>query len=192
LVVQNIFALLDHRLDWLSYWGPEEAQKLRDKVLVVGAGTWQEAQRKALKDPSNIARLGARMHHIEEASEIGDELLYRFNADAIYLDPMLETEIQERNCGIHKALDLPTSTASEVARLASRAAESGRQYRWVEAYLSRLIAKHPEILDRNTISATRSDVSTEEDILLSLPCFQLDELSLPSATCEKRSSVLRR
>jgi len=134
-------------------------------VLVVGAGTWQEAQKKALKDPSNVTRLGARMSHIEEVSEIGEELLFRFNANVIFLDPMIETEIQERICSIHKALELPVPAATEVARLASRASELGRQYRWIEAYLSRLIAKNPEVLDRNTRPPEQNDASAAEEIL---------------------------
>ena len=138
-IVQNVFSLLDNRLDCVGYWTAADSRLLEEKVMIIGAGTWQKTQKEALSDAANLSRMGARIDRIEGAFEIPEELLFRFNVDVIYLDPMLEVEIQERIAEIHRDLNLPAPAASRIAELASRAASSHRQVRWLEAYVSKLI-----------------------------------------------------
>jgi SpoVK/Ycf46/Vps4 family AAA+-type ATPase len=139
-IVQNVFALLDNRLGSLTYWSEEDSRLLEQKILIIGAGTWQEVQKESLSDPGNITRRGARMDRIEAASAIPEELLFRFSADVIFLDPMIETEIQERIAQIHRDLNEPVK-ASTVADLAHRSVVSNREMRWLEAYVSRLLRR---------------------------------------------------
>ena len=109
--------------------------------MIIGAGTWQKTQKAALTDSANVSRKGARIDRIEGDSEIPEELLFRFNADVVYLDPMLEVEIQDRIAKIHQDLNLPAPVASRIAELASKASSSNRQMRWLEAYVSKLMEK---------------------------------------------------
>ena len=140
-VVQNVFSLLDNRLDSVPYWTEADSRFLEAKVLILGAGTFQRSQKAALTDSANVSRKGARIDRIERDSEIPEELLFRFNADVVYLDPMLEVEIQDRIARIHQDLNLRAPVASRIAELASRASSSNRQMRWLEAYVSKLIEK---------------------------------------------------
>ena len=140
-VVQNVFSLLDNRLDSVPYWTEADSSFLEAKVLILGAGTFQRSQKAALTDSANVTRKGARIDRIERDSEIPEELLFRFNADVVYLDPMLEVEIQDRIARIHQDLNLRAPVASRIAELASRASNSNRQMRWLEAYVSKLIEK---------------------------------------------------
>jgi hypothetical protein len=139
-IVQNVFALLDNRLGSLAYWSEEDSRLLEQKILIIGAGTWQKVQKESLSDPGNVSRRGARMDRIEAASAIPEELLFRFSADVIFLDPMIETEIQERIAQIHRDLNEPVK-ASKLGELAHRCASSNRQMRWLEAYVSRLLRR---------------------------------------------------
>ena len=140
-VVQNVLSLLDNRLDSVPYWTETDSRLLEEKVMIIGAGTWQKTQKAALTDSANVSRKGARIDRIERDSEIPEELLFRFNADVVYLDPMLEVEIQDRIARIHQDLNLRAPVASRIAELASRASSSNRQMRWLEAYVSKLIEK---------------------------------------------------
>jgi hypothetical protein len=140
-IVQNVFSLLDNRLDCVGYWTAADSHLLEEKVMIIGSGTWQKTQKAALSDSANVSRRSAGIDRIEGDSEIPDELLFRFNADIIYLDPMLEVEIQDRNAKIHQDLNLPAPVASRIAELASKASSSNRQMRWLEAYVSKLMEK---------------------------------------------------
>ena len=140
-IVQNVFSLLDNRLDCVGYWTAADSRLLEEKVMIIGSGTWQKTQKAALSDSANVSRRSARIDRIEGDSEIPDELLFRFNADIIYLDPMLEVEIQDRIAKIHQDLNLPAPVASRIAELASKASSSNRQMRWLEAYVSKLMEK---------------------------------------------------
>ena len=140
-VVQNVFALLDNRLGSTSYWTQEDSRFFQASTMIIGCGTWQSAQRESLSDPGNITRRGARMDRIETAMAIPEELLFRFSADVIFLDPMLETEIQERIARIHRELGEPVPKGTKLAKLAHKAASSNRQVRWLEAYVSRLLRR---------------------------------------------------
>ena len=140
-VVQNVLSLLDNRLDSVPYWTETDSRLLEEKVMIIGAGTWAKTQKAALTDSANVSRKGARIDRIERDSEIPEELLFRFNADVVYLDPMLEVEIQDRIARIHQDLNLRAPVASRIAELASRASSSNRQMRWLEAYVSKLIEK---------------------------------------------------
>ena len=139
--VGNVMALLDNRLSSVAYWTQEDSRFLEDRLLILGAGTWQKEEKISLSDPANIAQRGARMDRIEAAYAIPEELLFRFSADVIFLDPMIETEIQERLAQIHRDLSEPVPKATKLAEFAHRAASSNRQMRWLEAYVSRLLRR---------------------------------------------------
>ena len=135
-ILTSLYNLLDGRLDSHPDWSEEDCRLLNTQVPCVGAGTWQRLQRKAIRGASNVASCGARLEQIEAESEIPEELLFRFNANTIYIDAPLEREIQERIADIHRDLGTAAPCASKIAKLATRAAASNRQLRWLEAYLS--------------------------------------------------------
>ena len=122
-ILTSLYNLLDGRLDSHE----EDCRLLNTQVPCVGAGTWQRLQRKAIRGASNVASCGARLEQIEAESEIPEELLFRFNANTIYIDAPLEREIQERIADIHRDLGTAAPCASKIAKLATRAAASNRQ-----------------------------------------------------------------
>jgi hypothetical protein len=134
-VLGCLYELLDSRLDSHPDWSEGDCQRLAN-IMLVGAATFQSQQCKAMKNIDNVARRGARLEQIEAESEIPQELLFRFNASTIYIDAPFEREIQERIADIHRDLGTAAPCASKIAKLATRAAASNRQLRWLEAYLS--------------------------------------------------------
>jgi hypothetical protein len=135
-VMAEIYCLLDRELGsggtLSSPWKPEHAEKLRRNVFLVGSGTWQDlwAKQKALSigfcpgNPSPDSDMNPRVRH---AGVIPDELLNRFNADWIMLDPYTVDDFRN----IAGQLKLGPAVLDPLA-----AAASGLNFRAVEAALT--------------------------------------------------------
>jgi ATPase family associated with various cellular activities (AAA) len=44
-IVQNVFSLLDNRLDCVGYGTASDSRRLEEKVMIIGSGTWQKTQK---------------------------------------------------------------------------------------------------------------------------------------------------
>ncbi len=75
---------------------------------------------------------------LDSQTAIPDELLFRFNADVLILEPLTVEEFAERITLIRKELNLTALPKTKLTALARQASASGKHNRWLEAYLSRI------------------------------------------------------
>lgn len=140
-VQQEAYALLDRRLESFDGWTPERMRRFREGYLIIGAGTWQNLQptrTKSLGFGDSVTIDGPRRVNLDVQKAIPDELLFRFNADIVWLDPLKTDEIRDRIVKIYSDLSLPLPDVARIKDLASRAVASGKQHRWLEALVSNL------------------------------------------------------
>ncbi len=135
-VMAEIYCLLDRDLGGggtlASPWKPEHAEKLRRNVFLVGSGTWSDlwAKQKAPSIgfcPGSASAGGDMNRRVRHAGVIPDELLNRFNADWIMLEPYTVEDFRS----IAGQLKLGPAVLDPVA-----AAASGLNFRAVEAALT--------------------------------------------------------
>lgn len=132
-LLTELFGVIDRQLGVVegsrSGWTPELLQKLRDRVFIIGAGTWQDLWRGS----SGGIGFGGRAQspdmtdRIRRANVIPIELLNRFNADWVVLEPYTAQDFAE----IVEGLKLPPGVLDPMA-----AAESGYNFRAVEMALT--------------------------------------------------------
>lgn len=138
-VQQEIFALLDARTDSFPEWEPELREKLVKDFFIVGAGTWQSeysVRRRSLGFGATPPEHSWEID-VNQQKEIPEELLMRFNAEVLYLQPLKKDEFATRLCAIHAELGLPELSHDQLDLLTTEAVTSGRHNRWLEAYVSR-------------------------------------------------------
>jgi len=158
-VQQEIYAVLDARTDSFPDWDPALREKLIRNFFIVGAGTWQSqyaCHRRSLGFGATAPDHAWELK-VEQQTEIPEELLMRFNADVLYLQPLTKNEFAERICDIHTDLRLLEPSGDRLERLANAAVESGRHNRWLEAYASRLIQETVDTLDFELPQQSRSE-----------------------------------
>ena len=132
-LLTELFGVIDRQLGVAegsrSSWTPELLQKLRERVFIIGAGTWQDLWRES----SGAIGFGGRAQptdmpdRIRRANIIPVELLNRFNADWVVLESYTAQDFAEIAAG----LKLPDGVLDPVA-----AAESGYNFRAVEMTLT--------------------------------------------------------
>ncbi|MDI1248816.1 MAG: AAA family ATPase [Lacunisphaera sp.] len=135
-VMAEIYCLLDRELSGggslSSPWKPEHAEKLSRNVFLVGSGTWQDLWTKRKAPSIGFCPGGASADRdmsprIRHAGVIPDELINRFNADWIMLEPYTVEDFRN----IAGQLKLGPAVLDPVA-----AAASGLNFRAVEAALT--------------------------------------------------------
>jgi hypothetical protein len=80
---------------------------------------------------------------------IPEELLFRFNARLIEIQPMTAAELLQRIEAIHRELSMPELEPSVLDALVREAIASRKNTRWLEAYLFSILRDprnrwHPE------------------------------------------------
>lgn len=142
-VYDEIFCLLDGRLDGIDGWDAALEHRARADMLIVCAATFQDLYRKKVGAPGEALF----DQQWEEASirdalatqeVLPEELLYRFGA-ALELSHPTAEEFRERVAALHAELgigDDPESIASGLLR-------SGKGMRALEEYLTGLVIGGP-------------------------------------------------
>ena len=141
-IQQEIYALIDRRLESFVDWHPEIIEKFKDNFFVIGAGTWQSSQKAALKSVGFIVENnpGSVIQGVLDIQDsIPEELLFRFNADIVHIQPMNAKEFEERIKIIHEESKYPVGANETYTTLADKAVKSGKQNRWLEAYVSKIM-----------------------------------------------------
>jgi len=133
-LVTELFGVLDRQLGVAEGvrggWTPQLIEKLREKVFIVGAGTWQDLWRESGSADlgfGGVARPANMVERIRKAQVIPPELINRFSPDWVLLEPYTAQDFQEIAAG----LGLPCGVLDPTA-----AAHSGLNFRAVEAALT--------------------------------------------------------
>lgn len=132
-VQQEVYALTDGRVSSFEGWTPEIQKKFRENFFIVGAGTWQHLFKKQTK-PGRL--------NLDGQDSIPEELLMRFNAMLIVLDPPTPDYFRERFLELHRALRVALPSPERLTKLVDRAVASKKNNRAIEAYLSYLLEKN--------------------------------------------------
>ncbi len=139
---QEIFALLDGRTDSFVEWDAEIRAKFERNFFLVGAGTWQNLYARSQRAAGFMTPSEADWSiDLTAQSAIPEELLMRFNADVLYLEPLGIEEFSQRIANIVDEVGLPALAPQRQQLLAEQAHASGRHNRWLEAYASRLLRR---------------------------------------------------
>jgi len=140
-IQQEAYALLDRRMETFSGWHDDRLTRFKQSYLIVGAGTWQHlqpARTKCIGFGGENKGTPTMKVDLDTQTSIPDELLFRFNADLIFIDPLSVAELREKIQQIYAELALDEPAARILDSLAQRAFASGKQHRWLEALVSRL------------------------------------------------------
>jgi len=122
-VQQELYAILDGRLDHLSAWGAEDAILLQ-RVFMVGAGTWQEEFKQ--KDKTDV---------LDDQTSIPEELLYRFNRNVIFTGNLTRDDFTRFLKSFWAEVLMEKPAAGELEILAIDAEKTRHNYRWIEAFV---------------------------------------------------------
>jgi MoxR-like ATPase len=136
-IQQEVYSLLDGRLSGYPEWMGEDVRKLQSSFLIIGAGTWQhlyKAGAQTLGFGGSASGLNIQ-YQIENENAIPEELLFRFNARLIEIQPMTAAELAQRIEAIHRELVMPKLESSTLDALVREAIASRKNTRWLEAYL---------------------------------------------------------
>lgn len=132
----EIMTVIEKRSDNWAGWTEEEKEKFQNHFFVVGLGTWQHLFRKkpSLGFQADIPHL-VNYEEIKKDNTIPEELLARFGKPIVLqsLQPEDYQEILER---IHEEIG---KNPDNLRQLCQEAALSGKEYRWVEDYVSDLL-----------------------------------------------------
>lgn len=141
-VQQEVFALLDGRTESFTKWSSSIREKFASNFFIVGAGTWQDLFNERRRE-TGFHVSGSEMPSIDLTTQtvIPDELLMRFNADVLLLQPLRVDEFAERIVRISKEVGQEAIPPARLEMLAQRAHASRRHNRWLEAYASRLLRR---------------------------------------------------
>jgi len=132
----EIMTVIEKRADNWAGWTEEEKKKLQENFFVVGLGTWQHLFRKKSSLGFHDAKPNTvNYEEIKNDGNIPEELLARFGKPIVLqsLQPEDYLEILER---IHEEIG---GTPNDLLALAQKAERSGKEYRWVEDYVSDLL-----------------------------------------------------
>jgi len=129
-IQQEIYALLDGRLSSFEGWSADIQKKFQRNFFIIGAGTWQ-----------HFFKTSQGRIDLDAQDSIPDELLMRFNARAIVLDPPSARNFRERFTAIHEELKVPLPSPERMKRLIERAVASRKNNRVLEAYLSYMLER---------------------------------------------------
>jgi hypothetical protein len=143
----EIMTVIEKRSDNWAGWTEKEKEKFQNHFFVVGLGTWQHLFRKkpSLGFQTSIPHL-VNYEEIKKDNTIPEELLARFGKPIVLqsLQPEDYLEILER---IHAEIGNPPPNLPE---LCQEAATSGKEYRWVEDYVSDILFASQEPEEKET------------------------------------------
>ena len=147
-VFTEILALLDcdNRLQTLG-WEQTTLQVFRSGgFFVIGAGAWQHLKNEAARPAAGFGRLQIQDYRQDIRFGIPDEIAQRFSQEIIHIDYPNEQDYAEAIAGIHEAIGAPAPTRRIIQYHARKGGQSNRGVRFLEAYLTRLLADTPEIV----------------------------------------------
>ena len=132
----EIMSVIEKRTDNWTGWSTITQEKFRKNFLVVGLGTWQHLFRKKNEmgfqtgNPSEVS-----YDDIKKDGMIPEELLARFSKP-IVLQPLQSNDYEEILLRIHQETG---NIPKNLTQLCQTAAASGKEYRWVEDYVTDLL-----------------------------------------------------
>ena len=147
-VQQEVFALLDGRLGDFPDFSHVLNSKLQTGFFLVGAGTWQDLQPPLLRHgaygeppfgPLRIPMPRLRAN-LEGQKSIRDELLLRFNAQVLHIEPMEREEIRQRVLQICKAGGFQSLSQGQIDGLVAEVIASRAPQRALESLVTRILA----------------------------------------------------
>ena len=146
-LTQELMALLDFRVPESCGWSKEDRKRLASRFLIIGAGTWQADHRQHVKRMGfgDMGNQEPFQLNLSSQNSIPEELLRRFNANLIRIDPPTTGEVIQRVLQIHSELRLALPSRSELEALGTQAVESGENTRWLEGYLARVMSAEPRL-----------------------------------------------
>lgn len=128
----EMFALLDRSLVGGADWTPDHSRRLREKTFVIGAGTWSDTWKHSIGKTIGFGTpqfdLDEVRAKVQRAELIPDELMNRFSSDWQIIAPYSVEDFE----AIATRLNLSREVLDPV-----RAAESGRNFRFVEDCVTR-------------------------------------------------------
>lgn len=146
-VFAEIFALLDRESPPSprdSPWNEEELHRLKNDFWFVGSGTWQVIWNSRILKQIGFGRSHSALDHeqltqkIRSAHWIPEELLFRFSARHIFLDPASEQDFRRaaRRLGLSKL-----ARALGHSLDYRKAAADGLEARWLEEIHAQLLVR---------------------------------------------------
>lgn len=149
-LAQELMSLLDFRVPESAGWSKGDRERFASRFLIIGAGTWQDDHRQHAKRLGFGASAGDDQFKLDMGKQqsIPEELLRRFNANLLRIDPPTRGEITQRVLQIHAELRLPSPSRPQLEALAAEAVNSGENTRWLEGYLARVLSGDPRELAR--------------------------------------------
>jgi hypothetical protein len=133
----ELLALLDGDQRLLtSGWTREDVGRLRN-YMIIGAGAWQR-----------MAKNDGTLAHVKRMIDdpgIPQEVTYRFNSRLIVVQPPNRKDFEKAFERVHSDLGLPQPSDDEIKGLVDAALEARCGLRWVEQYVSDLLALHPQL-----------------------------------------------
>lgn len=146
LVQQELMALLDSRLERHG-WGASAIEALRN-WLIVGGATWQAGTESAKSgglgfSASSVNWTDAVSEAIRIQSTLPRELLMRFNSEIVVLAPPSHDDVVLRIEQMREEIGVPPLAPAELDALSTEAIASGENFRWLEAYLCKLLGDAP-------------------------------------------------
>ena len=126
LVRDEVMALLDARFAAFPDWTPALVDKLRQKYLIVGSGTWQELFRTARRGIGFTKTGSDNYVDVSRQTDICEELLLRFSPNLIFLEPPTESEIATR---IRRCIELSECLVLRTWLLRAQREQRGRRAR---------------------------------------------------------------
>lgn len=127
-VLQEVYALLDNRVESIPNWSGEDGALLK-KAFLVGAGTWQA-------DFNHGWGKTSSREILESQSAVPQELLYRFNERIILLDHLAGEDYRCFLEYFYRTVLKEQPNRREIASLCEEAVASRRNFRWIEAFVA--------------------------------------------------------
>jgi SpoVK/Ycf46/Vps4 family AAA+-type ATPase len=143
-VYDEIFCLLDGRLDGLDGWDAALEHRARSDMLVVCAATFQDLYRKKVGAPGDALfdqqwEEASIRDVLEQQDMLPEELMFRFGA-VLELSHPTADELRDRVAAVHAELGI-SGDPEAVARILLR---SGKGMRALEEHLTGLVITDPE------------------------------------------------
>jgi hypothetical protein len=132
----EILALLDNHRLLSSGWTQEDTSRLRN-FMIIGAGAWQ---RKVKADGT-----AAHAKRMVEDPGIPQEITLRFNSRLLVVETPNRKDFAKALERVHQDLGLCQPSDDEIKGLVDAALEARCGLRWVEQYVSDLLALHPQL-----------------------------------------------
>lgn len=136
-VIDEIMSILDARTEFLEGWNRDLTAKLKERVMIICAGAFQDLYEKQLGD----------VHFAEQMEELklGDkiwqqewlppELIFRLSPAVIEIAPPTVKEISNRIIAAHRDLGIAQPSELQLTQTAQKILVSKQNLRGVEKYI---------------------------------------------------------